>query len=98
MVLKSSLLVFSIFIVSLAGCPPGVDQPLVVEDQAINTASLQVLFEPESIETHLNTDQDPPIWEISLRGRLPGQSIFDFELSVVTIDAITGNVITVDHQ
>ena len=98
MVLKSSLLVFSLFIVALGGCPPSVEQSLVVEDQAINTASLQVLFEPESIETHLNTDQDPPIWEISLRGRLPGQSIFDFELAVVTIDAITGNVLNIDHQ
>ena len=74
------------------------EQPLVAEDQAINTARLQVLFEPESIEAQLNNDQDPPVWEIALRGRLPGQSIFEFELAVVTIDAITGNVLSIDTQ
>lgn len=96
--MKSAFLVFSLFIVALGGCPPAVEQPLVAEDQAINTARLQVFFEPESIEAQLNTDQDPQVWEISLRGRLPGQSIFDFELAVVTIDAITGNVVSIDTQ
>ena len=98
MVLKSGFLVFSLFIAALGGCPPEVEQPLVEEDQAVNTARLQVLFEPESIEAQLNTDQDHPAWEIALRGRLPGQSIFEFELAVVTIDAITGNVLSIDTQ
>ena len=77
------------------GCPGGVPEPQVGEEQAVTVARRQVLFEPESIEAELAAEASPPVWRVTLRGRLPGQSVFEFEEATVTIDAVTGDVIGV---
>ena len=77
------------------GCPAGAPEPQVDEEQAVAVASRQVLFEPESSEAVLAAGENPPVWRVTLRGRLPGQSVFEFEEATVTVDAVTGDVIGV---
>ena len=80
---------------SCQGC---VVEPQVTEEQAVDIARRQVLFEPEEVDAELAADADPPVWRVTLRGRLPGQSVFEFEEATVTVDAVTGDVIDVDNQ
>ena len=82
-------------VLAALGCPGGPPQPQVGEEQALAVAGRQVLFEPESVEAALDAEADPPVWRVTLRGRLPGQSVFEFEEAVVTIDAVSGDVIGV---
>ena len=84
-----------IAIVALS-CPPSVVEPQIDEAQAIDIATRQVLFEPESIEAEMDTEAQPPVWEVELRGRLPGQSVFSFETATVVIDAVSGDVLRVE--
>ena len=77
------------------GCPGGVPEPQVGEQQAVAVARRQVLFEAENIEAELAAAAHPPVWRVTLRGRLPGQSVFEFEEATVTVDAVTGDVIDV---
>ena len=82
-------------VLAALGCPGGVPEPQVDEQQAVAVALRQVLFEAESIEAELAAEADPPVWRVTLRGRLPGQSVFEFEEATVTVDAVTGDVIGV---
>lgn len=82
-------------IVSL-GCPGAPPEPQVGEEQAVAVAGRQVLFEPESVEAEMDTEADPPVWRVTLRGRLPGQSVFEFEEATVTVDAVSGDVVGVE--
>ena len=77
-------------------CPAGVVDPQVDETQAVDIARRQVLFEPENVEAEISTDEQPPVWRVMLRGRLPGQSVFEFETATVRIDAVTGDVLGVE--
>ncbi|MCE2543324.1 MAG: PepSY domain-containing protein [Acidobacteria bacterium] len=79
-------------------CPGGVVEPQVSEQQAVDVARRQVLFEPEAVDAEMAADAQPPVWRVTLRGRLPGQSVFDFEEATVTVDAFTGDVIGVDQR
>ena len=79
-------------------CPAGVVEPQVSEEQAVDIARRQVLFEVEAVDAEMTADADPPVWRVTLRGRLPGRSVFDFEEATVTVDAVTGDVIGVDQQ
>ena len=80
----------------LAGCPGAAPQPQVDEEQAVAVARRQVLFEPEAVEAEMDADASPPVWRVTLRGRLPGASLFAFEEATVTVDAVTGDVIGVE--
>jgi hypothetical protein len=77
-------------------CPTGPIEPQVDEAQAVAIAERQVLFDPESVESEILTTQDPPVWQVKLRGRLPGQSVFEFEETTVTVDAVSGDVVGVE--
>ena len=77
-------------------CPPEVVEPQVDETQAIAIATRQVLFEPETVEAELDREVAPPLWRVTLRGRLPGQSVFAFEETQVEVDAVSGNVLRVE--
>ena len=79
------------------GCPGAPPEPQVSEEQAVAVAGRQVLFEPETVEAAMTADASPPVWQVTLRGRLPGQSVFEFEEATVTIDAVTGDVLGVDQ-
>ena len=78
-------------------CPGGSVEPRVDEAQAVDIARRQVLFEPETVETEMLADQQPPVWHVTLRGRLPGQSVFQFETATVRVDAVSGDVLGVDR-
>ena len=80
------------------GCPDGVPEPQVGEEQAVAVARRQVLFEPESIEAEMTAGENPPVWRVTLRGRLPGQSVFEFEEATVTVDAVSGDVVGVEQR
>ncbi len=77
-------------------CPPDVIEPQIDEARAIDIAERQVLFEPEAIEAEIDREAQPPVWQVTLRGRQPGQSIFAFEEARVDIDAVTGDVLRVE--
>lgn len=77
-------------------CPAGPVEPQIDEAQAVEIAQRQVLFEPESVEAEMSTEQQPPVWEVKLRGRLPGQSVFEFETATVVVDAVSGDVLSVE--
>ena len=79
-------------------CPGGVVEPQVSEEQAVDIARRQVLFEPEAVDAELAAGAEPPAWRVTLRGRLPGQSVFDFEEATVTVDAVSGDVVGVDQR
>ena len=79
------------------GCPAGAPEPQVGEEQAVDVARRQVLFEAESVEAELAAGEDPPVWRVTLRGRLPGQSVFEFEEATVTVDAVSGDVVGVQQ-
>ena len=85
----------SLALMALSG-PPDVVEPQVDEAQAIDIATRQVLFEPEATEAELDSETQPPVWRVTLRGRLPGQSVFSFEEASVEIDAVSGNVLRVE--
>lgn len=72
-------------------------EPQVTEAQALDAARRQAPFEPEAAEAELVAGGDPPVWRVTLRGRLPGGSVFQFEETVVTIDARTGDVVSVER-
>ena len=72
-------------------------EPQVTETQALDAARRQAPFEPEAAEAELVAGGDPPVWRVTLRGRLPGGSVFQFEEAVVTIDARTGDVVGVER-
>ena len=80
-----------------SGCPGGPPEPQVSEEQAVAVARRQVLFEPESIAAEMAAGENPPVWRVTLRGRVPGQSLFAFEEATVTVDAVTGDVIGVEQ-
>ena len=84
------------FAIVALSCPAGVVEPQVDETQAVDIARRQVLFEPENVEAEISTDEQPPVWRVMLRGRLPGQSVFEFETATVRIDAVTGDVLGVE--
>ena len=77
-------------------CPSGVVAPQVTEEQAVNIAKRQVLFEPEAIDAEMSPDEAQSIWRVTMRGRLPGQSVFEFESATVVVDAHSGDVLEVE--
>lgn len=80
------------------GCPAGVVEPRISEEQAVDAARRQVLFDPEEIDAELAADAAAPVWRVTLRGRQPGQSVFDFAEATVTVDAVSGDVVRVDPR
>lgn len=76
-------------------CPSGVVEPQVTEEQAVDIAKRQVLFEPEAIDAEMSSDEAQPIWRVTMRGRLPGQSVFEFESATVVVDALSGDVLEI---
>lgn len=72
-------------------------EPQVTKTQALDAARRQAPFEPEAAEAELVAGGDPPVWRVTLRGRPPGGSVFQFEEAVVTIDARTGDVVGVER-
>lgn len=81
------------------GRPPEVrpSEPQITETQALDAARRQAPFDLEAAEAELVAGGDPPVWRVTLRGRRPGGSVFQFEEAVVTIDARTGDVVAVER-
>ena len=42
-------------------CPSGVVEPQVTEEQAVDIAKRQVLFEPEAIDAEMSSDEAQPL-------------------------------------
>ena len=75
--------------------PGAAEEPAVGREQAVGVARRQVLFQPETELAELAADEEPPVWRVTLRGRRPGGSLFAFEEATVTVDARTGDVLSV---
>lgn len=95
-VLRLALLCVAPFALIALSCPPDVIEPQIDESRAIEIATRQVLFEPEATEAVMDDAAEPPVWRVTMRGRLPGQSVFAFEEAVVEIDAVSGDVLRVE--
>lgn len=85
-------LLYGLLALLSTACPGSVAEPQISEQQAIDVARRQVLFEPEDVAAEMDAEADPPVWRVTLRGRLPGGSLFAFEEATVTVHAVSGDV------
>ena len=72
-------------------------QPEISEARAIEIARAQISFQPDSIAAQRESMNGRPVWQVTLRGRLPGQPPGLFETAIVAIDRRTGEIVTISR-
>ena len=81
-------------------CPAGPVGPVesqLTREQAIEIARQEVSFQPESVEALLSESKGRPVWQVTFRGRLPGQPPGLFETMIVEVDAYSGDVVSISR-
>ena len=58
-------------------CPAGPVESQLTREQAIEIARQEVSFQPESVEALLSESEGRPVWQVTFRGRLSGQPLFE---------------------
>ena len=90
----AGIYVASIALMGMA-CPAGPVESQLTRDQAIEIAQRDVSFEPESVEAELSTSDGRTVWQVTFRGRLPGQPPGLFETMIIEVDAATGEIVSI---
>jgi hypothetical protein len=67
----------------------------ITRERAIEIARSQVSFESDSIDASRETSNRRPVWQVTFRGRLPGQPPGLFEIMIVDVDRRTGEIVSV---
>lgn len=83
-----------LLLASLA-CASAAPHAGIREERAIEIASTQVKWKPFDVVARRATTNGRQIWRVTLKGRLPGQPPLLFETSIVELDALTGEIVSV---
>lgn len=76
-------------------CPAGPVESHITREQAIEIAQQEATFAPDAAEAVLLESDERPVWQVTLRGQLPGQPPGLFETMIVEVDAVTGQVVSI---
>ena len=80
-----------------AACPGRSVEGEISRARAIEIARAQISFQPDSIDAKSESVNGRPVWQVTLRGRLPGQPPGLFETAIVAIDRRTGEIVTISR-
>ena len=76
-------------------CPAGPAEPRITREQAVAIAEREVSFQPDQVEAVLVASGERTVWQVTLRGRLPGQPPGLFETVMVEVDAADGVAVSI---
>ena len=81
-----------------AACRSAATRAEIPRDRAVAIARKEITFEPTSTSARKETSGGRQVWRVEFRGRLPGQPPMLFEVRIVEIDRVTGEIISVSRS
>ncbi len=91
-------LIPSLFLLFLAGCPPGSTQREITTERAIEIARPHVTFQPKNIEAEKTTESGRPVWRVTFCGESVSQIHLQPELMIVAVDRRTGEIVSLSKS
>jgi hypothetical protein len=96
-------LLISLVMLPLVGCPRKSAQRApsntstkeISRERAIEIARPHVKFQPKSINAEKTTENRRPVWRVTFRGEPVGQVNTMGEIMIISIDRLTGEVVSV---
>lgn len=82
-----------ILAVAAGACPSPATE--ISRDRAIEIARAEVSFQPDSVEAERAASDGRAVWQVTFRGRLPGQPPLLFETIIVEVDRASGEIVSV---
>lgn len=87
----------------LMGCPHKSTQKLpsnnsqkeISRERAIEIARSHVKFQPKSITAEKAMENGRPVWRVTFRGEPPGQVSVMGEIMNISIDCLTGEIVSI---
>jgi hypothetical protein len=70
----------------------------ISSDRAIDVARSHVSFVPDMIDVVRATSSSRAVWRVTFKGRLPGQPPGLFEIAIVEVDRVSGEVVSVGRD
>ena len=81
--------------VHLASACTGPSPTEISSERAIEIARPHVSFTPQTVEAVRATSGSRGVWRVTFKGQLPGQPPGLFETTIVEVDRVSGDVISV---
>ena len=69
----------------------------ISRDRAIEIARSHVSFTPDTVDAMQTTSGTRLLWRVTFRGRLPGQPADLFETTIVELNRVTGEVVSISR-
>ena len=67
----------------------------ISRERAIEIARSQVKFQPKSIEAEKAIENGRSVWRITFRGEPPGQVNVMGEIMIISLDRLTGEIVSI---
>lgn len=93
--LRRVAFVCAVLLTSLASTCAGPSASEITRERAIEIARSQISFTPDAIDATRTTSAGRSVWQVTFRRSLPGQPPGLFELLIIEIDRITGEIVSI---